>query len=61
MRTSQPGIYACGDITGKIPVQPHGSRQGALAAMNAVLRFGSDGLFHNLVTTCTNPEFARIA
>jgi len=61
MRTSQPGIYACGDITGKFQFSHMAGRQGALAAMNAVLPF-RQGMDYSttLWTTFTNPEFARI-
>ena len=61
MRTSRPGVYACGDITGKFQFSHMAGRQGAIAAMNAILPFPQVMDYSTVLwTTFTDPEFARI-
>ncbi len=61
MRTSVPGIYACGDITGKIMLAHAASRMGETAAENAVT--GEDKACDlRFVPSCiyTHPEAAGV-
>ncbi len=58
METSVKGIYAIGDVTGKVLLAHVASAQGLIAAINAV--GGSDRMNYSAVPSCiyTSPEIA---
>jgi len=60
METSVPGIYAIGDITGKVQLAHFASAQGLVAAGNAAGK--SQRLNSNIVPGCiyTSPEIASV-
>lgn len=61
LETSQPHIFAAGDITGRLMLVPQAIQQGFLAATNAVK--GSSILFENQVNpigSFTDPEYAQV-
>lgn len=61
LRTALPGVYACGDIVGKYHFSHVAGRQGATAAMNAILPINKAMDYTTVLwTTYTDPEFARI-
>ena len=60
METSVPGIYAIGDITGKIQLAHVASAQGMIAAANAA---GKDKkMSYDIIPSCiySNPEIAAV-
>ncbi|MDR0589480.1 MAG: dihydrolipoyl dehydrogenase [Spirochaetaceae bacterium] len=60
LRTNVPGVYAVGDITGKIQLAHAASAQGLAAAANIA---GRNAVMHyNIVPACvyTNPEIAGV-
>ena len=61
LRTSVPGIFACGDVVGPYRFSHVAGRQGVMAALNAILpvklKMNMDTV---LWTTYTDPEFSRI-
>lgn len=61
MRSSQPNIFAAGDITGKMMLVQSGSHEGRVAAENAVLGPGQP--HHHLIVPhggFTDPEYACV-
>jgi len=60
METSVPGVYAAGDVTGKIMLAHVASAQGVVAAANAL--GGSRALSYDAVPSCvyTRPEVASV-
>ncbi|MEI6100538.1 MAG: dihydrolipoyl dehydrogenase [Eubacteriales bacterium] len=60
MQTNVPGIYAIGDITGKLQLAHVASAQGLVAAANAC--GGNKKMQYNIVPACiyTNPEIASV-
>lgn len=61
LRTSLPGVYACGDIVGKYQFSHVAGRMGVLAAVNAVLPINKAMDYSTVLwTTFSDPEFARI-
>lgn len=61
MRSSQPNIFAAGDVIGKMMLVQSGSHQGRIAAENAVLGPGQP--YHHLIVPhggFTDPEYAGV-
>lgn len=61
LRTTAPGVYAAGDVTGRLPFTHAADEMGRLAAVNAVrhlrLRFHAESVPW---VTFTSPEVARV-
>ncbi len=61
MRTSVKGIYAAGDVTGRLPFTHAADEMGRVAAINALTRMPTKFAEHAVPwVTFTDPEVARI-
>lgn len=63
LRTTAPGIYAVGDVTGRLPFTHAADEMGRLAARNALRRRGRPSTYDPRPTpwvTFTAPEVARV-
>ena len=59
LRTTNPRVYAAGDIAGPYAFSHMAEYQGVLAAMNAILPFKQNGSYRHVAwTTFTEPEIA---
>ncbi len=62
LRTSVPGIWAAGDVTGPPLIAPAGAREAQVAVRNMLDPAGSDGIDHRFspMAVFVDPEFATV-
>jgi pyruvate/2-oxoglutarate dehydrogenase complex dihydrolipoamide dehydrogenase (E3) component len=61
LRTSVPGVFACGDVVGPYRFSHVSGKEGVTAALNAVLPFKTAMDYSSVLwTTFTDPELSRI-